>query len=71
MDFGIDPLTLIAILIAYLFFRCSLKPEKYPPGIFFKLDYFFLLKIKYYQVKIYFLNYTNYNLSILHLFDRL
>jgi len=32
MDLGIDPMMLIAILIAYVFFRCSMKPEKFPPG---------------------------------------
>ncbi len=32
MDLDIDPAILIGLLIAYLFFRCSIKPEKFPPG---------------------------------------
>ena len=29
-----DPVIAIAFLIAYLFFRFSLKPDKFPPGLY-------------------------------------
>jgi hypothetical protein len=37
----IDPVLLIAFLLFYVFVRCSLKPEKFPPGVAIKI---FLLK---------------------------
>ena len=34
-----DPVIAIALLIAYLFFRFSLKPDKFPPGLYNRYFY--------------------------------